>query len=118
MKANLAQFLDRDSSWGDGHNLTARVAEAVVDFMQSGGLTGARSPAQIDYEISGVQDFMNGPLLLFSQPLRRMELSLPAQLSKLPNAPIYDRNHALLALTAFTGSHDHFDDARWSHAER
>ena len=54
MKANLPQFFDRASSRGDGHNLTARVAEAAVDFMQGGGLSGSRSPTQIDYEISGV----------------------------------------------------------------
>ena len=47
---------------------------------------------------------MNGPLLLFSQPLRGMEFSLPAQPFKSPDAPIHRRNHALFAFKAFTRS--------------
>ena len=72
--------------------------------MQSGGLTGSRSPAQIDCKISGVQDVMNGPLLLFSQPLRGMEFALPAQPFKSPDATIYHRNHALFAFKTLARS--------------
>ena len=72
--------------------------------MQSGGLAGSRSPAQIDCEISGVQNVMYGPLLLFSQPLRRMEFSLAAQPFKSPYAPVHNRNHALFAFKALTRS--------------
>ncbi len=72
--------------------------------MQSGGLAGSRSPAQIDCEISGVQNVMYGPLLLFSQPFRRMEFSLAAQPFKPPDAPVHHCNHALFAFKAFTGS--------------
>jgi hypothetical protein len=56
LKANLAQLLDRASSWSNGHNLTACVAEATVDFMQSRGFASSCSPAQIDCEISGIQN--------------------------------------------------------------
>jgi hypothetical protein len=104
MKADLPQFFDRASSRSDSHNLTACIAQAAVDFMQSGGLAGSRGPAQIDCEISGVQDVMHGPLLLFSQALRRMEFSLAAQPFKPPDAPVHQRNHALFAFKTFACS--------------
>src|ERR1035441_2343524 len=47
---------------------------------------------------------MHGPLLLLSQPLRRMEFSLAAQPFKPPGAPGDYPNHALFAFKALTGS--------------
>jgi hypothetical protein len=104
MKTDLPQFFDRASSRSNSDNLTACIAEATVDFMQSGSLAGSRSPAQIDCEIFGVQNLMHGPLLLLSQPPRRMEFSLAAQPFKPPDAPVHHGNHALLAFKALTGS--------------
>ena len=47
---------------------------------------------------------MYGPLLLFSQPLRRMEFSVAPQPFKSPDASVHHSNHALLAFKALTGS--------------
>lgn len=102
MKADLPQLLDRASSRGDCHNLAACIAEAAVDFMQSGGFAGSRSPAQIDCEISGVQDLMYCPLLLFPQLIRGMKFSLAAQPFICSDSPIHDRNHPLFALKTRT----------------
>src|SRR6266567_5132107 len=47
---------------------------------------------------------MHRPLLLFSQPLRRMEFSLAVQPFISGDSPIHYRNHALFAFKALTGS--------------
>ena len=47
---------------------------------------------------------MHGPLLLFSEPLRRMEFSLAAKPFKSPDALFHHRNNVLFAFMALTGS--------------
>jgi hypothetical protein len=104
VKSDLPQLFDRATGWSDSHDLTACIAEAAVDLMQSGGFSGSRSPAQIDGKVFGVQDLIHGPLLFFSQPLRGMEFLLAAQPFKSPDTPIHHRNHAPLAFKALARS--------------
>ena len=47
---------------------------------------------------------MHGPLLFFSQPLRRMKFSRAAQSFKSPDASVHHRNHALFAFKTLARS--------------
>jgi hypothetical protein len=83
--------------------LTASIAEAAVNFMKSGGLTGSRGSAQIDGKSRNPEPDER-PAAALLAGARKDGIRAPRPTAQAPDAAIHHRNHALFAFKALACS--------------
>ncbi len=94
------QLLHRTARGRNRCDFAPSLTQAAINFLQRGRLAGPSGAAQIDGEITRVEDLLDSALLFVAQMLGGPKLMCAAQPPVLFNAMVHHRNHALFAIQA------------------